>query len=53
MKKWILIFSVILLACGAAVYFGLPSLPPEAEGNRQKLEAARFLIDNMPFGWKT
>ena len=66
MKKWILIFSVILLACGAAVYFSLPPLPSEAEGNRrnlwavllhyrwvdrdrQKLEAARFLIDNMPY----
>lgn len=66
MKKWILIFSVILLACGAAVYVSLPPLPPEAEGNRrnlwavllhyrwvdhdrQKLEAARFLIDNMPY----
>lgn len=66
MRKWTIIALSIMLALGAAVYFSLPPLPPEAEGNRrnlwavllhykwvdrnpQKYEAARFLIDNMPY----
>ncbi len=39
MKKWIIIFSVIISVCGTIIYFSLPPLPPEAKGNRINLWA--------------
>ena len=66
MRKRVALFTFWMLFSFGVVYISLPSLPPDAAGNRiqlwsvllhyrwsdpdrQKYEAARFLIDNMHY----
>lgn len=66
MRKRVALFTFWMLFLFGVVYISLPSLPPDAAGNRiqlwsvllhyrwsdpdrQKYEAARFLIDNMHY----